>query len=234
MAIVAGVDGCKAGWLCITKDVSSGFIDSAIYLEAKTLLSQFPQPDLFGIDIPIGLISSGPRLCDVHARKILAKRKSSVFPAPIREILDITIYSQASLVHKQITTKGISRQTFAICGKICEIDQILAERQGLQERVKEIHPEVCFWAWNGKRPMQHNKKTKEGADERRKLIIEHFGAEALEAVRKRHRHAHAADDDIHDAFAALWTAERIKNGTAERLPEQPPCDDKGLCMEMWF
>jgi predicted RNase H-like nuclease len=40
-------------------------------------------------------------------------------------------------------------------------------------------------------------------------------------------------DDVLDALAAMWTAERVLAGTAVRLPENPPVDDVGLRMEMW-
>jgi predicted RNase H-like nuclease len=43
-----------------------------------------------------------------------------------------------------------------------------------------------------------------------------------------------ADDDIYDAFAALWTAERIHAGTAEVIPDVPEIDSFGLEMRMWF
>ena len=43
----------------------------------------------------------------------------------------------------------------------------------------------------------------------------------------------AADDDILDAFAALWTAEHVVRGTAETLPHaEPPVDGAGLPMRM--
>jgi predicted RNase H-like nuclease len=41
-----------------------------------------------------------------------------------------------------------------------------------------------------------------------------------------------ADDDLLDAFAALWTAERISNGTARTVPAAPLEDRFGLRMEM--
>ncbi|MGH9739245.1 MAG: DUF429 domain-containing protein [Candidatus Acidiferrales bacterium] len=34
----------------------------------------------------------------------------------------------------------------------------------------EFQPEVCFWALNQTRPMKHNKKTKEGTEERVVLL----------------------------------------------------------------
>ena len=42
----------------------------------------------------------------------------------------------------------------------------------------------------------------------------------------------SGEDDILDAFAALWTAERIKNGTSQTIPAEPPTDSYGLRMEM--
>jgi len=43
-----------------------------------------------------------------------------------------------------------------------------------------------------------------------------------------------APDDIADAFAALWSAERLLAGTAQRLPEAPVHDSYGLPMHIWY
>jgi predicted RNase H-like nuclease len=43
-----------------------------------------------------------------------------------------------------------------------------------------------------------------------------------------------ADDDILDAFAALWTAERITSGVAVTLPENKPLDSTGLPMRIVY
>lgn len=40
------------------------------------------------------------------------------------------------------------------------------------------------------------------------------------------------DDDIFDAFAALWTAERISRGESGSLPEEPVSDSASLPMRM--
>ena len=39
-------------------------------------------------------------------------------------------------------------------------------------------------------------------------------------------------DDLNDAFAALWTARRIINGSLQVLPTCPPTDRMGLRMEI--
>jgi predicted RNase H-like nuclease len=43
-----------------------------------------------------------------------------------------------------------------------------------------------------------------------------------------------ADDDMLDAVAALWTATRLYEGTAETLPDEPPLDAAGLRMEIVY
>jgi predicted RNase H-like nuclease len=40
-------------------------------------------------------------------------------------------------------------------------------------------------------------------------------------------------DDLLDAAAACWTAWRITEGEAVRIPEQPAKDARGLRMEIW-
>ena len=79
--------------------------------------------------------------------------------------------------------------------------------------------------------MQHAKRTSEGRDERLRLVTEYFGG-AFDTVRREVSRRHAADDDILDAFAALWTAERILKGVAITIPDVPPEDRLGLRMEM--
>ncbi len=44
----------------------------------------------------------------------------------------------------------------------------------------------------------------------------------------------AAPDDLLDAVAAAWTARRVVEGIAERLPAEPAMDRRGLRMEIVF
>jgi len=60
------------------------------------------------------------------------------------------------------------------------------------------------------------------------------GPRAYETVRERYLHKEVASDDILDAFAALWTAERIINRDAQSLPEEPPVDSAGLPMRIVY
>ena len=234
MAIVAGVDGCKAGWLCVAKDLDTSLITSTVFSNAQILLQQKPEPLIIAVDIPIGLTEVGPRQCDIASRKLLGPRKSSVFPAPIRPALQSKTRQHADEIRRNIEGKGVSAQSFAIFKKVLEFDKILSTKPQLQDRVKEVHPEVCFWAWNNQRPMAYKKKCKEGKAERRNLIVEYFGNKVAQETRTKYLAKHVSDDDIHDAFAALWTAERIFEGKAGVIPDPSPCDAMGLHLEMWY
>lgn len=234
MPIIAGIDGCKSGWICITRNLTTGSVDSAVYPNAQTLLQQTPKPEIIAVDIPIGLVESGKRKCDEEARKILKARQFSVFNAPIRSVLRASSQKEACSIRMKIDGKGVSAQSFNIFKKVLEFDEILLKTLQLKDTIKEVHPEICFWAMNNKYPMIHSKKTKEGKNERIKLLTQHFGNNPIRDARSKYRKKDVADDDIHDAFAALWTAERILKGEAGRIPENPPCDVNGLYMGMWY
>jgi len=55
---------------------------------------------------------------------------------------------------------------------------------------------------------------------------------AFDRVRDGYAGSEVADDDILDAIAALWTAERLMTGQARRVPEEPDRDPCGLPMQM--
>jgi len=118
-------------------------------------------------------------------------------------------------------------------------ERVLRARARLRERVREVHPEVSFQAWSGA-AMQFNKKSAPGHDERRRLVDQHFGPAAYEVVRdqlrvrNRLRVKDVGEDDILDAFAALWSAERILRGVSRALPERPLSDRFGLRMEIVY
>lgn len=234
---VAGVDGCKARWLCIGRDLHTGSISARLFDSAAQLAHQDPLPDVIGWDIPIGLADDGTgRGCDSAARAVLrAPRAASVFTAPIRSALQAASRAVASEITARLCDgRRVAAQAFGIYAKVRELDELLAARSELRGRIREVHPEICFWAWNARAAMQHYKKTAEGERERRELVARHFGDAAIDTVRAQLAPRRAPIDDILDAFAALWTAERIANGVARTLPEEPRIDARGLRMEIVY
>lgn len=232
MAIVAGVDGCPAGWLCLTKDLTTGAVTACILPNIAALLALAPRPTVVMVDVPIGLTDAGARCCDLQARQRLQRpRASSVFPAPIRPVLAAANYAEACQIGQNADGRRLSQQVWAILPKIREVDTFLRADQTRQQWVREVHPELGFWAWNNKSPMAHRKKSLAGRGEREGLVVQTYGP-AYAASKASLLRRQYGNDDLLDAFAALWTAERFVQGTAVVLPATPPIDSCGLRMEM--
>ncbi|HKR63798.1 MAG TPA: DUF429 domain-containing protein [Thermoanaerobaculia bacterium] len=221
---IAGVDGFRRGWIAMVKNEDA--IEARVCATDDDLLALFNDCAVVAIDIPIGLADHGPRSCDHHARRFLGRRASSVFPAPLRPLIALRDYVEANRVSRQIQQRGISKQGFAIVTKVEQIDRILQRHRELRGRVYEVHPEVSFAMWNGGEAVTASKKTKEGLAARRKLVEEHFGA--MPAIPRG-----VAEDDALDAFAALWTAERIVAGRSRELGDAR-ADVTGLPMRIVY
>jgi len=234
MPILAGADGCPAGWICITKNTASGQIESGLYPSASDLIHQIPPVEVLAIDIPIGLTSAGARECDQIARRLLGSRACCVFPAPIRPALHAGSRKQASAANIRADGRGVGCQAWNIYPKIREVDAALADHPAVRQRVIEVHPELSFRAWNGCRVIPDPKKSNAGSAARRRLIGNHFGLTCFDSVRTRYPKGKVQSDDIADAFAALWTAERFFGRNAVVIPDPPPTDSTGLAMRIVY
>lgn len=163
---IAGIDGCRAGWLAVVK--TGDRIDARVLHSDEELLALMAQCLVVAIDIPIGLTNREGRACDSHARRHRGISPSSVFPAPLRGLLDARDHQDANRRSRELHNKGVSI------------------------------------AWN-REPLPASKHQDEGLDARRALVTARFGE--LPPVPRG-----AKEDDLLDAFAALWSAERITRG----------------------
>ncbi|MCH7811640.1 MAG: DUF429 domain-containing protein [Chloroflexi bacterium] len=240
---VAGVDGCKGGWLVVIADASGPLriVDTSIAPTFLSLIDRTRQCVAVGVDIPIGLSEGPERRADIAARQLLGfPRRTSVFRAPCQPVLhetsDETDYSEVCTVSRKYCLRrdgkpaAISKQAWRIMPKVREANESMTP--DLQDRIVEVHPEVCFWKLNGERPMEYKKSANEGAAERLALLLEAFESGII-TVAPRPRKV-ASLDDLYDACAAAWTAARVAYGTAERLPTDPPHDSRGLRMEIVY
>jgi predicted RNase H-like nuclease len=203
---IAGIDGCKAGWIVATA-------------RAVIVLPRLPVDlfDLMGIDIPIGLLDESRRTCDLAARRFLGRAGSSVFPSPPRAALSCTDYQSALRAARTATGRGISKQTFNIMPKIAEVDRLIDEVK--QDSIIEVHPECTFKTLNEDEPLP-SKKTKEGLLLRRRLLGEHFDVPS-------HAPTGASMNDLLDAYAVLWSAHRFHRGQ-HRVFGDGEVDSRGL------
>lgn len=246
-----GVDGCKGGWFYFRL---SGWPDawSVSYGVAsdgdnppgmEKIIQRATGNDLVLVDIPIGLPNGSvpKRACDREARKLLGrKRGSSVFPAPVREVLagDLPQTSDAMRFRSCKATEGkmcLSEQTFGILPKIDEVDRLLRRSQKAHRIVRETHPEVCFASLAGN-PMKEPKKTKEGFEERLSVITRFLpdAGEAISEALRSFPRRQVAKDDIVDAMVCAITA-TAGLSQLQRFPQDPPewdTNSEGLNLPM--
>src|SRR5438105_378635 len=98
---VAGVDGCRAGWVLFAVEVPS--LVTSVEVDDLTEVLQNRPADLacIGIDIPIGLLECS-RACDKAARRLLGQpRGSSVFAAPCRAALSANSHATGNAINRQ-------------------------------------------------------------------------------------------------------------------------------------
>ncbi len=186
----AGIDGCKSGWVIASR---TG-LRVASNLEIHDL-----DYDIVGIDMPMGIPDSPGREADTSARAFLGPRRSSIFDVPARPLLEAATYADANEQSRRLFSRGLSKQSWHLVTKIIEVDRLARQT----DRLVEVHPECSF------RTMADvdlaSKKSPEGIAQRRSLIDTHLGI----SVPTLHG---ATIDDVLDAYAALWSAERFASG----------------------
>ena len=230
-----GIDGCKKGWFYVGIGADSSF-QVGVLPEIDSIRPWIDNATQILVDIPIGLLanSESERLSDVAARQLIKPRGSTVFPVPSRSAVYKDTYLQASAENNRCLGRKLSKQSFAICSKIREVDNFMrASRPG--SKVREMHPEVAFCGLNGMRPLLTRKKQADGYNERIALLRQFYpGTDAVVrlAREKEPYKKYLADDDILDALVGAVTAAHYPR--LESLPARPAIDDEGLPMEIVF
>jgi predicted RNase H-like nuclease len=131
--------------------------------------------------------------------------------------------------------RSLSAQAWGISKKIAEVDELLLRDVEARERVIEIHPEVCFWALNGRQPLSHPKRDRDGLRERLAILSrwEPETEQLLRRVLREQRRNLVMADDVLDALSAFVTAQATVPDL-HRLVGEPAVDECGLPMQMVF
>jgi predicted RNase H-like nuclease len=232
---VVGVDGCRGGWVAVMLTVKGDW-EVNIFASFSKLWTAYEDAAIILVDIPIGLMKDAHgRPCDWLARRVLGPRYRSVFPVPCRPAIYANTYDEAIKINEQLTKKRIFRATWNIVPKIREVDDLLLKNNKARRTVREVHPEVLFWALAGQRPMSFKKTIDKGFIERVQVLMSVYpqtetilshGITSL-WIQDLER------DDVLDALAAAVTG-LLGGGKLKTLPEIPERDVHGLPMEMVY
>lgn len=230
--LVAGVDGCPAGWIAALWD-GAGQLTSQLcpsFAEVMALPAR-----IIAVDMPIGLPERSGRPPEREVRAKLGERQSSVFAVPSEKAVYCADYAQACAVNLRHSDppKKVSKQCFHLFPKMREIDALIAPDH--QSRIFESHPELAFWMMNGETPLSLPKKVKgqpypAGLDLRRALLRKN--GVPVDGLVHDYRRRDVGPDDLLDACACTLVAWRILIGRSIRFPADPPLNAKGLRMEI--
>ncbi len=237
---LAGVDGCRDGWIAAFVRPAGAEGTVAVFDRFADVLAVAQTPAIVAVDVPIGLperAGVGGRVAENAVRRLLGARQSSVFAVPSRTAIEAADYAaacRAALVTSDPPRK-VSKQLFNIAPKIREVDAVLRADPSLAARVYEVHPELAFWRLNGERPLSEPKRVKSapyppGLALRAGLLREGGLPAALTNARPPNG---ARADDLLDALACAAVARRIHAGTARPFPDPPSRDQYGLPMAIW-
>jgi predicted RNase H-like nuclease len=207
--LVLGADGCRGGGWVVALIDGEGQLHWEWAADTAALLSISDEydADALAMDVPIGLPLVGQgRECDRLAAKRLGARRSSVFPAPPRQVLSCVDYTSARTI-----APSLSAQAFGLVPRIREVDELLRSRgPDVHARVVESHPETVFAAMAGDMPLS-TKKSAAGALERIRLI-----EWALDEIPSDVPAAASLDDAL-DAAACALAASRWARREADVL-----------------
>ena len=219
-----GVDGWRKGWVAAYE--AHGGTRWTTHATFAEVLACYPVARI-GVDMPIGLPATGARACDVAARAFATGAPSSVFPAPRRALVD---GFTSDCVYEP--GRNISKQAWNLIAKIKQVDDVITP--ALQARIAEVHPECSFRAMDRATEFE-SKRTARGVGQRIRALTEQAAFSGSDPLAEWSQLPRGVPiDDILDASAALWTAQRWQVGEAVVLPADGPAhrDARGLLMQI--
>lgn len=233
-----GIDGCKEGWVVV--NITEDGFEIEVFKNIEEICLKYRDSDSIIVDMPIGLQETKNDVRpDGDARKVLSSRSSCVFNTPCRQAIYEKDYYLANETNKSILDKGISKQSFAICKKIREIDEFLYKSPEFVDKIKEGHPEVSFTMLNFNgviaRPIYENKKTEIGMQKRFEVLSRYYNkTEDIKALIYADLRLSRIKDDVIDSLCLAVTGMLGINNGFKTIPEKPMKDRRGIVMQMVY
>jgi predicted RNase H-like nuclease len=225
-SLVAGVTPCGRSWL-----VAPAKLQGTIFApEGPQLISPFsevldqrPTFSVIALNAPVGYLdiaAAGGRTCDREARALLGpKRGSSIQSAPVR----------SSTNELEFLPDHLDAISMTLLPRYREVAADMAPFR--QRSVYEVHSDMTFYELNDSQPLLYPKHTEKGIEERRALLQVKFPA--VDRILSAESELPGASiAHLLDVAAFVWTARRIFNKAAVRIPQDPEWDEQGLRMEI--
>ena len=238
-----GVDGFSCGWFSVGFN-NNGEYELKPFFSFVDLLAYYDTAKLILVDTPIGLTNgSEKRRCDTQARRRL-HGSAKVFRPPSRAAMKYLVdhpgcndgakrIEHAATRHiNQGTPKSITltTQTLGIMPQIAEVDRIMLARiPNASPKIREVHPEICFWALNDRKAIRSKKDSDRGIEDRIGVLkrVEPRAREIFDEGRAKFRNNCVKKDDILDALVAAVASYRGWPCWFHTLPEAPLTTDEG-------
>jgi predicted RNase H-like nuclease len=227
--MLAGVDGCRNGW--IVARAAGWSVSDQLQIEFcrsfAEVLDLTKQSQAVAVDMPIGLPDDGaPRACDLAARQMLGSQRSSVFLAPPRRCLDAKTPQEFQRIHREIRGVGAGLPVWGIVPKMLEVNIAFEREPGLQNRIFEFHPELTWRRLAGSRRPLRSKRTATGILERITILNKTAGSWAPRVPFELE--GGPAIDDVLDAVAGIAAAQAFLH----LQDREGPQTSTGLRMEI--
>jgi len=236
---VIGADGCAGAsgeaWAAV-RLFADGRCEGLHFDTTESLWATCSAARMILLDVPIGLPHTGGRAADAIARTMIGPRRSSVFPAPERWLLDCPNLRAADRekTRRAGCAAKVQRQMWNIVPRIRAVDELLRREPRARGVIREAHPEVCAAVLSG-RFLEHSKKTSDGQRERRETC-ERYVPTVSHVIRTLRGFAGVSMDDAIDAVLCAVTAAGVwtNPSSIRTIPEVPPHDACGVSMEMVY
>ena len=229
-SVVAGVVPTRGRWLAASAKVQGSTFAPEPPKVYDTILEVFderPSFEAIVIAAPVGYRDTpetGPRICDLEARRLLGARGKVLHNAPLRTSILQGIPAPDDDVDAVTATLLPSYQ------------EVAKEMSSYRQRtVYEGNAELSFYFLNGNVPLGTSKKVVVGRDERRDILEKRIPGidkilnspleDELEGIRI---------EKFYDASALLATARRVFTKSAKRIPTDGEWDSDGLRMEIVY
>lgn len=181
--------------------------------------------DVLAVDVALGHEDpegegDGLRACDAAARELLGEASDRFFVLPPPAVFEEATYHDAL---EACRARGWPKLEVPLWFASQRLEA-LARRAGEDERLVEVHPEVSFahMGTGEPAPLERYGDSWASLNER----LEHLHAEGLHPEGHLEEHEDPRPRAALDACAAAWSAHRVAQGSARRLPEDPPVDPR--------